>query len=77
MASTNPLYTPWDSSPYETDLVKVQSIVNYCASRFRSAAAALSVLRLTDADEGEEYFGHFCSELVCICGYLILFLLKL
>ena len=62
MASTNPIYTPWDSIPYITDLVKIQAIVTYCASQFRVSAVAF-----TDVEEREErefFLRHFCSELV-------------
>lgn len=64
MASTNPMYTPWESLPYKTDLIKIQAIVNYCASRFRAAAAALSKLELMECDE--IHFGHFTKEVVCV-----------
>jgi hypothetical protein len=68
MLNTNPLYTPWDSIPYNVDLVKIQSIVTYCASRFRESAAAFQKLKLKDDREERELFlKHFCSELVGIC----------
>jgi hypothetical protein len=71
MASTNPMYTSWDSIPYITDLVKIQLIVTYCTSRFRASAAAFT--KVEECDQKELFLQHFCSELVCICITMITF----
>ena len=71
MASTNPMYTPWDSIPYITNLVKIQAIVMYCASQFRVSAAAFADVE--EREKREFFLRYFCSELVwmfILCCFL-------
>jgi hypothetical protein len=62
----NGLFTAWDSTPYNTDLVKVQSIVDYCASRFKAAATALSRVPVETREEAEKFVNCFSKEVVCV-----------
>ena len=65
MASTNPMYTPWDSIPYITDLVKIQAIVTYCASQFRVSAAAFM-----NVEEREKREFFFITSVLSWYGFL-------
>jgi hypothetical protein len=59
--SQNPLYTPWDSLPYVTGLGQIQSIISYCASRFRKSATAFQE---EDNEKKDLFLGYFRAELV-------------
>jgi hypothetical protein len=69
----NTLFTAWDSTPYKTDLIKIQSIINYCASRFKAAALALARRPVETMEEAELLVGGLAAEVVCKSFDVVIF----
>jgi len=65
-STDNVLFTPWNSSTIKSNFGHMQSIMNYCASRFR--AAAMSIANRTDMtiEQSQIHVALFGRELVCL-----------